>query len=180
MGKHTNFSGLGLTTDVVGFDVKNYEEVTLPLTAKIEAPTPGAVLSGLVTIRGYATGSIVSGNLVVDGVARAPVAIGPRPMIAQLFQLPTAENLGFEVVLDTRQLSEGAHTVSVSLSASAFVIQRLINGLLQGLGQETNYRLAPPQTISLSVTRSGSGVTVPLPMPMTGHPLSPPPCRQRR
>lgn len=174
MGQHVHVSGMGLLDPTVDVNVKNYEEITLPLNAAIEAPLPGAVLSGSVLIKGYATGNILSGNLVVDGVPGAPISIGPRSDIASRFGLPTTKNLGFQVTLDTRLLSEGAHSVSVSLLASAFVVQRLIGDpLLMGLGQETTFRLAPPQTVTLAVTGSDAAIPPPTPTTSPGPPPLP-------
>lgn len=106
----------------VPFTVKNGAQV--PPTGALTSITPNQMLSGTVTISGYAyspNSTVLGVVLYVDdlnfGTARYGLA---EPEVCQ--QLPTVTacpNIGFSISLDTRRLSNGPHVLGVDIVDAA-------------------------------------------------------------
>lgn len=92
-----------------------------PAVAAIEAPTAGQDVSGMLTVRGYAYSTeyrVVEVDVLVDGItagrasyttARADICGGLSPAP------PNCPRVGFTINLNTRALTNGAHTISVKV-----------------------------------------------------------------
>ena len=109
----------------VPFSVKNGPQT--PPVGVITSIQPGDRLSGVVQASGYAysPGSTISSTtgvlLVVDGVGLALAQYGlPRPAeCATLSGVTACPNIGFNVNLDTRMLTNGNHVIGVQITNSA-------------------------------------------------------------
>jgi len=105
----------------VAFTVKNGPQQA-PIGA-VTSPQPNAVLSGTVTVSGYAYspgGQITSAILLVDGSSRGfGLANLPRPDVcASLQNVPACPNIGFSMPLDTTVLTNGPHVLGVRITNS--------------------------------------------------------------
>jgi hypothetical protein len=105
----------------VAFSVKNGPQQA-PIGA-VTSPQPNAVLSGTVTVSGYAYspgGQITSVILLVDGGLRAfGLANLPQPDVcASLQNVPACPNIGFSMPLDTTVLTNGPHVLGVRITNS--------------------------------------------------------------
>ncbi len=92
-----------------------------PPAVYIDSPTPGSVLSGVVTVAGWAIDSSASGTAIagvqvnVDGVLMGTATYGgARPDVCAAYPArPGCPNVGFTYQLNTGLLSVGPHTISV-------------------------------------------------------------------
>jgi len=114
-----------LPNQPVPFSVKNGAQ-TPPIGA-LTSIAPGDRLSGVVQISGYAyspTGTISSTTgviLVIDGVGWDYAQYGlSRPTeCATLTGVAACPNIGFNINLDTRLLTNGNHVIGVQITNSA-------------------------------------------------------------
>ncbi|MBZ5631827.1 MAG: M36 family metallopeptidase [Acidobacteriia bacterium] len=103
----------------VAFTVKNGPQQA-PIGA-VTSPPPNAVLTGTVTVSGYAYspgGQITSVVLLVDGGLRGfALANLPQPDVcASLQNVPACPNIGFSMPLDTTVLTNGPHVLGVRIT----------------------------------------------------------------
>ncbi|MGB7761847.1 MAG: Ig-like domain-containing protein, partial [Bryobacteraceae bacterium] len=94
----------------------------------IDAPAPGATVSGTVTVSGWAidnasvVGTAVSGvQVLVDGTAVGAATYGiNRPDVCAAYPgRPGCPNVGYTYSLNTTALASGSHTITVSATDSA-------------------------------------------------------------
>jgi hypothetical protein len=113
--------------------------VYAPPTVHIDEPSPGAIVSGTVTVAGWAidNASVIGtaiGNVqvLVDGTAAGMATHGAsRPDVCAAYPgRPGCPNVGFSYSLNTATLAAGSHTITVTATDSA----------------------SPPDTASTSVT----------------------------
>ncbi len=104
-------------------------------TGALDAPTANAILSGSVTVRGWAydpDGTVTSARLIVNGVVLATLRlVEPRPDIcATLPEVKACPNIGFETTLDTTLLRNGLNSLYIQVvdNASAFANVPLTSG----------------------------------------------------
>jgi hypothetical protein len=107
----------------VGTDSVKIIVVNVPPSVYIDSPASGAVVSGVVTIGGWAlddtsaTGTAISlVQVKVDGVVVGTATYGTnRPDVCAAYAgRPGCPNVGFVYTLDTTQLRPGAHLLTVS------------------------------------------------------------------
>ena len=94
-----------------------------PLRAYLDQPSSGATLVGTASISGWAvngSGQLGSVSVSIDGVRySAPVAYAARPDVCAFYSLPGGcPNAGWSLLLDTTQLVDGSHTISVTGTAA--------------------------------------------------------------
>jgi hypothetical protein len=111
-----------LPEEPVPFTVRNGAQ-TFP-TGALTSIQPGARLSGIVPISGYAYspgGRVTSVLVLVDGSGVASAQYGlPRPEeCATLPGVEACPNIGFNANLDTRTLSNGSHVIGVRITNDA-------------------------------------------------------------
>jgi hypothetical protein len=110
-------------TPDVGRDSVTITVVNGPPSVYIDSPAPGAVVSGVVTVSGWALdntsaiGTLISVVQVkVDGVVVGTATYGiSRPDVCSAYPgRPGCPNVGFTYSLDTTPLSPGSHMLTVS------------------------------------------------------------------
>jgi hypothetical protein len=120
----------------VPFTVKNATQ-TFP-TGSLTSINPNARLSGVVSVSGYAyspVGRVTSVALLVDEFIVAVAQYGlPRPQdCANLPGVTACPNIGFNVNLDTRTLTNGPHVLGVRIvndsGFSVIVPNQVANGI---------------------------------------------------
>jgi Big-like domain-containing protein len=98
-----------------------------PPTVRIDLPTPGSVVSGTVTVSGWAieNASVVgkairSVQVKVDGKAVSNATYGgSRPDVCKVYPgRAGCPNVGFTYQLDTTKFTPGAHTITVLATAT--------------------------------------------------------------
>jgi hypothetical protein len=94
----------------------------------IDLPAPGATVSGIVAVSGWAIDSastvgtaITSVQVKVDGAAVGSAAYGiSRPDVCAAYPgRPGCPKVGYSYSLDTAVLASGSHTITVSATDSA-------------------------------------------------------------
>jgi hypothetical protein len=110
-------------TPDVGTDSVKINVVNVPPSVYIDSPASGAMVSGVVTVAGWALddtsaiGTAISlVQVKVDGVVVGTATYGiDRPDICATYPgRPGCPNVGFVYTLDTTQLRPGAHLLTVS------------------------------------------------------------------
>jgi len=126
-GEHTleitaTSSGGQSSTDNTTFTVANL--ASSPIVIGVDRPVVGESLSGLVAIGGWAidktSGVAISGvAILVDGVSRGAASYGgARPDVCAVFGNEAGcPNVGWNALLDTTLLANGAHTLEVQVSS---------------------------------------------------------------
>lgn len=94
-----------------------------PIKISIDIPSVGSSLVGVTHIGGWAFDSnavITSVQILVDGVTYGLVQeTGPRQDVCNVFQSPPGcPDLGWNYLLDTTQIANGAHTLEVTAYAA--------------------------------------------------------------
>ena len=111
------------TPDVGSDNVSITVESGVPPSVYIDTPTPGAVVSGAVTVSGWAldnTGTATTINTVqvkIDGEVVGTAIYGiSRPDVCTVYlgRPPGCPNVGFTYTLNTATLSPGSHLLTVS------------------------------------------------------------------
>ena len=103
----------------VPFSVKNGPQ-QVPIGA-VTSPLPNAVLTGVVTLSGYAYspgGVVTSAALLVDNTLQSIASYGlPQPDVcASLKAIAACPNIGFTVRLDTTAFSNGQHVLGFRIT----------------------------------------------------------------
>ncbi|MCI0403454.1 MAG: hypothetical protein L0212_08025 [Acidobacteria bacterium] len=123
--------GLGQTQEQaqLSITVENYMELTIG-SIVIESPTPGQQVSGVITVSGWIAAHIDSGQATVDGTpipwtnqaavgtTESPFGQAPHPSDPSYPYVST-----FAALLDTLQLTDGPHTVAITLTVRPFILQ---------------------------------------------------------
>jgi hypothetical protein len=108
-----------LNPEGVSFTVKN-APAPAPVGA-LSVPQPGATLSGVADISGFAyspSGRILSVVVLVDGSSVATARYGtPAPEVcADLKGVTACPNIGYTATLDTRAFSTGPHVLGILIT----------------------------------------------------------------
>jgi hypothetical protein len=97
-------------------------------TVHIDAPAPGATISGTVSVSGWAInnaskiGSAISSvHVLVDGVTAGTATYGvSRPDVCSAYPgRAGCPNVGYTYSLNTATLASGSHTITVTATDSA-------------------------------------------------------------
>ena len=110
------------STVTVTFTVAN--QGGTPILIAIDRPSSTGTLSGVVVVGGWAIDTnglgIAGTQILVDGVALGPGGIGSRPDVCALYGNPVGcPNVGWDFLLDTTVLANGAHTFEVQAASTA-------------------------------------------------------------
>jgi hypothetical protein len=117
-------------TDASGKTTSASETITTPTappTVYIESPSPGAFVTGIITVSGWAidagvpdASAISSVQILVDGSAAGTATYGSKrtDICASGDPRPDCPNIGFTYMLDTAKLTAGPHFVTAVASDS--------------------------------------------------------------
>jgi hypothetical protein len=132
-----------------------------PPTVFIDAPAPGAMVSGIVAITGWAVDNasavgtaISSVQVKVDGTAVGTAAYGlSRSDVCAVYPgRPGCPNVGYSFSLNTSTLSVGAHTITVTATDSDTISDT-------GSFSVTVNVQAPPPTVYIDAPTPGATVS---------------------
>ncbi|MBM7654748.1 Ig-like domain-containing protein [Neobacillus cucumis] len=117
----------GVKTELKGvFNVQNQmvPVVNLPVRAALDAPKNGAVVNGSTTVRGWFLDSsgVSKIEVWVDGKLSGQAQYGlPRADVAKAYPAYKNANAGYQYTLNTANLSNGQHTLTVRETGKAGV-----------------------------------------------------------
>jgi beta-N-acetylglucosaminidase len=149
--KETGKNGASTQLDDISVNVKNANA----LVGHMDAPANGSIVNGISTVRGwFLDGSgIAKVDVLVDGKVIGQATYGkPRADVLRVLPEYNNGNAGYEYALDTKNYSNGDHTVSVRATAK--------NGATKQFDSSVSIRnLAHlPATGFLDAPKSGSTI----------------------
>lgn len=109
-----------------------------PAIAWIDAPEPGAELSGIVDVNGWAFNEDIGIDSITLLINKEAVGLvdygGSRPDVVDVMQVrsdPNSPNIGYNYNLDTNQLDNGSHRLEIEIRNHQGVNQRYGERLIE-------------------------------------------------
>ncbi|MDP4103590.1 MAG: Ig-like domain-containing protein [Bacillota bacterium] len=113
----------------------------LPVIGSLDSPTPSSTINGVINVRGWSLdgSGVAKVEVLVDGNSIGQAGLGiSRPDVAGAYSAYQNANSGYQYSLDTRNISNGQHTLVVRETGN--------NGVATVLNsQQVNIQNLPPK-----------------------------------